>query len=181
MSIESSQPVTQSVAVETQRTICDWALNTFGPSGSNLRVAARANEEMAELLRAVTAKAPWHDILEEAADVLIVLARVGERLCVELEFQPVTLKPLSPRATIKQAVCGVNRNIAYLLDTLAWDNPAQERLLDAWYSLLRLIKHMGGDAQAVVDAKMAKNRKRVWNHDGTGHGYHLRDKQTLDT
>ena len=60
---------------ETQATISTWANDTFGPSGSNARVAARANEEMAELLRALTA---------DDADVLIVLYRLATRLGVDL-------------------------------------------------------------------------------------------------
>jgi len=39
---------------ETQETISQWAEETFGPVGSNASVAARANQEMSELLRALT-------------------------------------------------------------------------------------------------------------------------------
>jgi NTP pyrophosphatase (non-canonical NTP hydrolase) len=65
---------------ETQHTVSDWADATFGPASSNARVAARANEEMAELLRALTAD-DWHDkAAEEVADVVIVLCRLMTRL-----------------------------------------------------------------------------------------------------
>jgi len=39
---------------ETQVSISQWARDTFGPATSNARVAARANEEMAEMLRVLT-------------------------------------------------------------------------------------------------------------------------------
>lgn len=64
---------------ETQYTVSQWAELTFGPAGSILRVAVRANEEMAELLHAISVE----DLVkakEELADVIIVLSRVATRL-----------------------------------------------------------------------------------------------------
>jgi NTP pyrophosphatase (non-canonical NTP hydrolase) len=99
---------------ETQKTISAWATETFGPVGTNVRVAIRANEEMAELLRALSVDDNSPKAAEEIADILIVLYRVAERL--------------------------------------------------------------GCDLLAEVDRKMAVNRLRKWNRDGSGHGYHVRDK-----
>lgn len=100
--------------METTETIGIWASETFGDAGSNARVAARANEEMAELLRAATSDHPAEQVVVEAADVVIILAR------------------------------------------LAYRN--------------------GFDLWSEVEKKMAINRARVWKKDGTGHGYHVRDK-----
>lgn len=69
---------------ETQATITEWIETTFGPAESNARVLARANEEMAELLRNVTIDDRHSDIPEEMADVVIVLYRVATRLGVDL-------------------------------------------------------------------------------------------------
>lgn len=69
---------------ETQATISAWADQTFGPASSNARVAARANEEMAELLRALTADDAHPKATEEAADVVIVLCRLATRLGFDL-------------------------------------------------------------------------------------------------
>ena len=70
---------------ETQASISAWAEATFGPVGSNARVAARANEEMAELLRALTIDdTNFVAAIEEAADVFIVLYRLAERLGVDI-------------------------------------------------------------------------------------------------
>ena len=64
---------------ETQRTIEEWRAKTFGKPPSLARMTARANEEMAELLRAVTTPDPRrHDIMMEVADVVIVLMGVAE-------------------------------------------------------------------------------------------------------
>ncbi len=75
--------------IESQATISAWAENTFGPSSSNARVAARANEEMAELLRALTADDNNPGAIGEAADVVIVLfrlaGRMGESLMAEVD------------------------------------------------------------------------------------------------
>jgi len=100
---------------ETQSSISDWATQTFGESGSTLRVAIRANEEMSELLRCLSVDDCSPKAAEEIADVVIVLCRVATRLGVTI-----------------------------------WDE---------------------------VEKKMAINRQRVWNLDGSGHGYHVRSKQ----
>ena len=102
--------------METQASIVAWADETFGPVSSNMRVATRATEEMAELLRALAVDDNHPKASEEVADIVIVLCR----LCSRLGFD----------------------------------------LLDA------------------VDHKMAINRARVWKLDGSGHGYHVRDKAT---
>ncbi len=66
--------------IENQHGISDWADRTFGPASSNARVAARANEEMAELLRALTADDEHDKAAEEVADIVIVLCRLMTRL-----------------------------------------------------------------------------------------------------
>ncbi len=69
---------------ENQSTISNWANETFGPAGSNARVAARANEEMAELLRALTVDDDHPKAKEEIADIVIVLYRLADRMGVNL-------------------------------------------------------------------------------------------------
>jgi len=101
--------------VENQISVSNWAGETFGTAGSNAKVAARANEEMAELLRALTADDNHPKAAEEVADIVIILYRVASRLGVDLLEE--------------------------------------------------------------IDKKMTVNRKRKWNLDNTGHGYHVRDKK----
>lgn len=69
---------------ETQRSVSEWAEATFGAAAGNARIAARANEEMAELLRALTADDRHPKAAEEIADVVIVLYRLATRLGVDL-------------------------------------------------------------------------------------------------
>ena len=99
---------------ETTESIGFWANQAFGPAPDAARIAVRANEEMAELLRAVTTNQSDAVVIEECADIVIVLAR--------------------------------------------------------------LVHEKGGDLEQAVNDKMAINRARTWKLDGTGHGYHVRDK-----
>ena len=62
---------------ETQKSMTEWADEMFGPAPSLARIAARANEEMAELIRAVTSDTPTQHIGEEIADVVIILNRLA--------------------------------------------------------------------------------------------------------
>ena len=68
-----------------QQFVSRWAQETFGDAGSNIRVASRANEEMAELLRALASDDDHPNADEEMADVLIVLYRLADRMGVDLE------------------------------------------------------------------------------------------------
>lgn len=61
-----------------------WAEKTFGPPSSNARIAARANEEMAELLRDLTVDDKNPKAGEEIADIVIVLYRLATRLGCDL-------------------------------------------------------------------------------------------------
>ena len=70
---------------ETQATISLWAEETFGPVSSNARVAARANEEMSELLRILTIDDESLEALGEIADVFIVLYRLAD--CMGFDVQ----------------------------------------------------------------------------------------------
>lgn len=101
---------------ENQNTVSRWAEDTFGPAGSNLRVATRANEEMAELLRALSIDDNHPETGEELADLQIILWRLADK--------------------------------------------------------------MGLDIRTEVDRKMATNRKRHWERDGSGHGYHTNDPKS---
>lgn len=76
---------------ETQYSITRWAEETFGPSPtiSPARIAARANEEMAELIRKTTESTIGHEdeMLEECADVVIVLYRLASVLGGDLHHK----------------------------------------------------------------------------------------------
>lgn len=69
-----------------QKEIAQWAEEAFGPAPDVARIAARANEEMAELLRTATTTADSRDLSYEAADVVIVLYRMCEVVGADLDF-----------------------------------------------------------------------------------------------
>ena len=56
------------VGKEDPASISEWAIETFGIDGSDMIVAARANEEMAELIRAIASGKSKEEIAEEAAE-----------------------------------------------------------------------------------------------------------------
>jgi hypothetical protein len=171
-----------SSTAETQQGISDWAEATFGPAASDIRVAARANEEMAELLRAVTTgnveKAP-----EEAADVVIVLARLATRLKCAYDLSercPVQAGRgpawYAMRANVNLAVAAslIEEEAKPSLGSVPW------RLQRCVYYLATMVEVLGTPPattttlQTEIDKKMAINRARKWSLDGSGHGYHVR-------
>ena len=68
------------MVIEDQESISAWADQTFGPASSNARVAARANEWMAELLRALIANDNHAKAAEKVANGVIVLCRLMTRM-----------------------------------------------------------------------------------------------------
>ena len=161
---------------ETQVSISQWATDTFGPASSNARVCARANEEMAELLRALTSDQP-EKAVEEAADVVIVLYRLAERLGRALtwdrDFSYCTgWKPL-------QSACQANNCLAEALQLLAAGSGmgAMDGIEEAVYFLATLLQRLGSDLETEIDRKMITNRARAWKVTDDGHGYHVRPEK----
>lgn len=163
--------------METQASICQWANETFGTVSSNLRVAARANEEMAELIKCLSMDERHPKAAEEAADVVIVLCRLAERLGVKLDFglPPGQADiPLLQRAGLAAewlavAISGVVSQTANYVVAM--------RLELCVGNLANVCHQLGTTLQDAIDEKMKTNRARNWKLDGTGHGYHVKAKE----
>jgi NTP pyrophosphatase (non-canonical NTP hydrolase) len=70
---------------ESDATIQQWARDAFGPPPAPARIAARANEEMAELVMATHGDAIVPaEIAAECADIVIMLCRMADRLGFDL-------------------------------------------------------------------------------------------------
>jgi len=69
--------------METQDSVAAWTTVTFG-SPEPIVAAARANEEMAELLTAVAKTKPDDYVAEEMADVVIVLYQLASTMGLDL-------------------------------------------------------------------------------------------------
>lgn len=68
-------------ATETQETVKDWQRSLLGTAGTPLQSAARANEEMAELLKVLSASVVDEDkAAEEGADIVIVMIDMFRKL-----------------------------------------------------------------------------------------------------
>lgn len=170
---------------ETQATICDWADSVFGPVSSNLRVAARANEEMAELLRCLSMDEAHPKAGEECADVYIVLCRLATRLGVDLTRELADWpnhRSLDDYPAAELAAAANHTMAALLLSLVATDSvgtPTAKSLLGSVVCRLAdAARRLGVDLQAAVAEKMACNKARTWKLDGSGHGYHVKDQAT---
>lgn len=162
---------------ETQSTIAAWADAAFGPAKSLASIAARANREMAELLQKVVDLAPDEAIVEEAADVLIVLARYAAASGQEMH------RYVAPRLSCSSdrfpLACSAARALLDLVRDSKGHNLPASRIVTAVAiarTIADLIQVCGGNAQVAIDAKMEVNRLRRWKLDGVGHGQHVEDQ-----
>lgn len=171
--------------METQKTIAMWADAAFGPTASVFTSAARANQEMAELIKALAEDPNHPKAPEEAADVVITLARAGEKLGVDLisEGHEIAMKWMVPPAIETDWVMDANWSLAGLLAearSLDYDADNAEALAQHLVAELdAFVQTRGQTMQELIDAKMAINRRREWRRDGHGHGYHLKLGESL--
>lgn len=157
--------------METQYTVTKWAEKTFG--GVTLfRCLTRANEEMAELIRAVGAE-EWDAVPVECADVAIVLMRASTIWDHEVHVpNPTTKKQNRHRA--RDYILRANQHLAVLL-SVPMPRPSAHSGLDTVYAnLAEACGHLGSDLMEQVEKKMETNRSRKWSVTGKGVGYHVR-------
>ncbi len=160
---------------ETQQTIAQWADASFGPCKDVLSSIARAGQEMAELVKCVVEGGTVDDAVEEAADVVICLARAGEKLDYDLLQSSRTFigeDPTGSSPTGLALAASLYLGMAALRATTGADDTlvtllSSVRMLDIFVSAVGL------DLEEVIDAKMVVNRRRQWRRDGHGHGYHI--------
>lgn len=166
---------------ETQASISRWAEETFGPVGSNFRVATRANEEVAELLRAVAADKPAESIIDECADIAIVNARLADRVGIDFFAQLDRYVDVLPHGlvldgTVEGFAIEAHKSMGHIIDRVLTGNHYDAGVWMGTLArkLVMICILLGGDIFARIDAKMTVNRARVWKLDGDGHGYHVR-------
>lgn len=96
---------------DTLTSVGEWAQQTFG-TPTPMRAALRANTEMAEMLVAVNTNLPVDKQMEEAADVVIVLAQFARSHGKNL-WDAVENKMRTNRArTWKVAADGTGQHVA---------------------------------------------------------------------
>jgi hypothetical protein len=162
---------------ESTESIAIWAHETFGGAASLFRIACRANEELAELLRAISAGQPTDKIAEEAADTAIVLCRIGHQTGTDiLECAGHWLAGRKREGAAAQHAIDANRQMASLLALTLESNGTGLRvtLIQIVGSLINVCHSFGKNLFEEIDRKMEVNHSRTWEKDGTGHGYHKR-------
>jgi hypothetical protein len=66
--------------------------------------------------------------------------------------------------------------LASLMHHMAFAPGPSSYVRSLWRDLHLCMWELGAPVEDVIDAKMAVNRLRLWKSDGTGHGYHVREK-----
>ncbi len=162
---------------ETQETIMAWKRATFGPS-TPLRTLAGATEELSELFRKITSDAPPAAVVEEAADVALLLCDIGEWLgASDWLFGVREPRLYRPVRLTGYALTQIGL-LVFDVELIVDGDPSRSqsialRNLRAVLGALRELSSIyGQDLRSAIDAKMAINRTRKWELDGTGHGYH---------
>lgn len=171
---------------ETQTSIAEWQDVTFGKSARNFRIAVRANEEMAELLRELSLGAsPEYDArkaIEECADVYIVLCRLGDRFGVDLlksSYARNIRDELHFGSKPYEIAAKANLLMARTVLLLSYEIPhkAITEVAAGVVGLLKwIVERLGGNLLDAIDRKMDVNRARTWRLDASGHGYHVKER-----
>lgn len=166
-----------------QAEITQWA-EGFGEV-TDERLAARINEEVAELYAAVASRACAHDIAVECADVYIVACRLASKWDVDLDaaFAPVdnadvpTFAGMTDDAvhgTAMRIACSIVAFMSSVLYAMSSGFGDTSRALRDLVAVARnLCCMLDEDFDAIVAAKMVKNRLRAWRLDGSGCAYHI--------
>jgi NTP pyrophosphatase (non-canonical NTP hydrolase) len=169
---------------ETQKTISDWAMKTFGMPSSLPSIAARANIELAELISAME-KGDTGGVAEEAADVVIILYRLADRAGITLHMpsdqgaldfnRGCTAAMLNSMAQVMYAAQSLealritNRGYVMIHDIVS---------LDGMVEHLAAIAHDFGEGlQEEINRKMKINRQRKWQVDKHGMAQHIEEGQ----
>jgi NTP pyrophosphatase (non-canonical NTP hydrolase) len=164
---------------ETQDSIEAWADEQFGLATDTTlpRILARANEEMAELVRATICDGTRHEVAEEAADVVIVLCRAAAMTGEDLTpFMGLTEIPATPASFIAANANGLlSFAIQGLMErTIAHNNVGIYVGLIA-RQMAQVCAAIGMNLQEAIDEKMAVNRTRKWSMERVGLFYHVHD------
>lgn len=165
---------------ETQATIAQWADHTFGPTNA-LRVATRAFTETAELLAVYSAETLNRAaLIEEAADIAIVLSRLELMLAGDDPQWDALVASGESQLSIEHMISSIPQGVADIIRALIeQDRDSASLACDGVLSdLADLVAWFGGHLPAAIDAKMAVNRKREWRHSGDSHNYHTHHRGT---
>lgn len=154
--------------------VSEWSLSTFGEATS-LRLVTRANEEMAEAMRAYGAKKPEGESAGECVDVIIILCRLAHDCGMIWSFghEPVNACEF---ARTDQHLLNANKMMGKLIEAIA----AADRvgtwfaLQETYQELWSFIRFSGHEPLTMVVNKMQENRSRNWTKTLDGSGYHVR-------
>lgn len=160
--------------METQQTISAWAAETFPRPATDLRIATRANSELAELLASLTTESETlSKASEEAADVAIVLLRLLDRIQGQYLIRDSHIGvPYSALDHAIAAHVSLNRtmiNVRAMVRDVLKRGEACFWIGKTLEDLAYCCKALGSGLQVEIDAKMAINRTRKWDPETSQH------------
>lgn len=159
--------ITPITTNENQDKIVAWAVETFGTCEDVAMIASRAYEEAAEMLASFFS-AP-RNLLEEIADVFIVICQVAERFNVKLKLVEAT-----KRGNRRGLAASVGNSVSIILGACVDENIHIVPHLRQFEQQISLLAFSIGDKQiqTLVNEKMAINRERDWSINSLGHAQH---------
>lgn len=165
--------------IETQASINEWALATFGPS-DHRHMLARAIQECSELLMEIT-KSEFSPVkvAEECADIIGPLCRVAE--FVNMDLTPLfSANDFLAANQLYGPALGVMSRLVFLMERMAPYNQmrndeAAKQIGRIVIGLAEICESVGENLGDHIQKKMIILRSRRWILDGHGAGQHIKD------
>lgn len=165
--------------METQQTIHEWGVATFGENTA-LSMVVRANLEMAELISAIQNGVDIDKVALEIADVDIVMCQAAAILGLDTP-SIACMFPRDPTNREKAMFWVMQANSfmsAIILGLNGWGKNLDEPQLlfdDLYQALVMASNHLASDMQTRRDEKMQINRGRSWGRTEGGHFQHVEE------
>lgn len=162
---------------ETQASILAWARETFGHNEPKI-IASRCALEVAELLHRIVYGAPPEKIIDECADVAVMISQVAELREIDAALEAAMMGPTTMPDPIILAG-EVTAKFGTIFQLLRWPNTTpRERTIygELWKCLEGIVELVGGPTLTLVEArdnKMKVNRGRKWHTAADGRSQHV--------
>lgn len=163
---------------ETQYTITDWGIATFGERTA-VALSARMLLEVAELVVAVreTETQSTESVMTELADVVISASALASELNCKVDFTSIPLGTRELHTASLEAVATISTSIlnlaAVINNRVACEVDASSQLRTLGALCRAAARWAGTDLQEEVDRKMKINRARRWQLSEDGGYQHV--------
>jgi hypothetical protein len=158
---------------ETQASLSEWKIATFGEYGKQIRTVVRAQEEWVEFMRSYSTDKP--DPVE-IADTALILYALADKWEVNLDTAGWQEGNRYRGFDIEALLARAGHCMATMTTMCLLGDPAPVSLIDMFHLLAGIARALDQDLCQLIDDKMVINRRRTWEvHEG--HGYHIRSSE----